>query len=216
MGGETGMCILFLIKNYYYKLKRKRHYKKIAPYVELNPNSYYGNGFYIDLRDPLKGKVFMKTGEKCVLDGKYIFETTEGKISIGNRVHIGGSTFISRESIVIDDDVIIAWDCLFYDHNSHSINWGERKKDVEQEYADFKSGESLIKHKNWEVVKSAPIHICSKAWIGTGAKILKGVTIGEGAVIAAGSVVTHDVDPWTVVGGNPARILKKLEMTEDI
>ena len=46
----------------------------------------------------------------------------------------------------------------------------------------------------------------------TGAIVLPGVTIGEGAVVAAGSVVTKDVEPWTVVGGNPARFIKKREL----
>ena len=48
-------------------------------------------------------------------------------------------------------------------------------------------------------------------WIGAGAVITKGVTIGEGAVIAAGAVVTRDVPPMTVVGGVPARVIRKLE-----
>ena len=54
-----------------------------------------------------------------------------------------------------------------------------------------------------------PITICDGVWIGARAIILPGVTIGEGAVVAAGAVVTKDVDPWTVVGGNPAKFIKK-------
>ena len=118
--------------------------------------------------------------------------------------------FVSVNEILIDDDVTIAWDCLIYDHNSHSVMWEERKEDTEREYQDIRSGLNPITHKNWDVVKSAPIHICSKVWIGTGVTILKGVTIGEGAVIGAGSVVTKDVEPWTVVGGNPAQLIKRL------
>ncbi|MDE6247445.1 MAG: antibiotic acetyltransferase, partial [Muribaculaceae bacterium] len=49
-----------------------------------------------------------------------------------------------------------------------------------------------------------------RVWIGQNACILPGVTIGEGAVIAAGAVVTHDVPPYCVVGGNPARVLKDM------
>lgn len=49
----------------------------------------------------------------------------------------------------------------------------------------------------------------NSAWIATGATILQGVTIGEGAIVAAGAVVTKDVAPWTVVGGNPAKFIKK-------
>lgn len=54
-----------------------------------------------------------------------------------------------------------------------------------------------------------PITICDGVWIGARATILPGVTIGEGAIVAANAVVTKDVEPWTVVGGNPAKIIKK-------
>lgn len=59
---------------------------------------------------------------------------------------------------------------------------------------------------------TAPITIGSLAWIGAKAIVLPGVTIGEGAVVAAGAVVTKDVEPWTVVGGNPAKFIKKREL----
>ena len=61
---------------------------------------------------------------------------------------------------------------------------------------------------NFDLV-TKPVKICDKVWIATSAMILPGVTIGEGAVIAAGAVVTKDVEPWTVVGGNPAKFIKK-------
>lgn len=195
----------------YKELQMKKMMKQIAPYVYLSPDSYYGNSFYVDIRFPQDGHKYLETGSHCVLNGRYYFETPGGHIKIGNRVHIGGSSFISVNEIVIDDDVTIAWDCLFYDHNSHSTDWDERKNDTEQEYMDIQSGLNPIANKNWSVVKSAPIHICSKAWIGVGARVLKGVTIGEGAVVAAGSVVIKDVEPWTIVGGNPAMIVKRLQ-----
>ena len=56
----------------------------------------------------------------------------------------------------------------------------------------------------------APIRIADKAWLGMNVTVLKGVTIGEGAVVAAGSIVTKDVPPWTLVAGNPARVIKEL------
>ena len=61
---------------------------------------------------------------------------------------------------------------------------------------------------------TAPIKICDGVWIGARAIILPGVTIGEGAVVAAGAVVTKDVEPFTVVGGNPAKFIKKRELRE--
>ena len=55
-----------------------------------------------------------------------------------------------------------------------------------------------------------PVHICRNAWIGAGATILPGVTVGENAVVAAGAVVTKDVAPGTIVGGNPAKFIKNV------
>ncbi len=55
---------------------------------------------------------------------------------------------------------------------------------------------------------SAPVRICSYAWVGASTIILPGVTIGEGAVIGASSVVTHDISPFSVAVGSPARVIK--------
>jgi acetyltransferase-like isoleucine patch superfamily enzyme len=60
---------------------------------------------------------------------------------------------------------------------------------------------------DWKVV---PTRVCRRASIGSGVVILCGVTIGEGAMVGAGSVVTRDVAPYTIVAGNPARLLRKL------
>ena len=56
-----------------------------------------------------------------------------------------------------------------------------------------------------------PIHIKKNAWIGARAIILPGITIGEGAIVASGAVVTHNVEDFTVVAGNPARVIKKVQ-----
>ena len=57
-----------------------------------------------------------------------------------------------------------------------------------------------------------PIVIGSNAWVAGWSIVLPGVTIGAGAVVAAGAVVTKDVEPWTVIGGNPAKFIKKREL----
>ena len=62
--------------------------------------------------------------------------------------------------------------------------------------------------------RNAPIIIGDRVWIGSQAMILKGVTIGEGAVVAAGAVVTKDVAPYTIVGGNPARLIRERRTRE--
>jgi acetyltransferase-like isoleucine patch superfamily enzyme len=58
----------------------------------------------------------------------------------------------------------------------------------------------------------APIHIGKNVWIGANATVLAGVTLGDGAVIAAGAVVTKNVEPNTIVGGVPAKVIKKIEV----
>ena len=58
----------------------------------------------------------------------------------------------------------------------------------------------------------APIHIGKNVWVGANATVLAGVTIGDGAVVAAGAVVTKDVAPNTIVGGIPAKVIKKIDL----
>lgn len=200
------------------KLKKMRaEYAKRMYMVDLRKNcilpedSLYINGFNVQFRNVTEGKTYMEVGHNSVLSGNYIFETETGNIKIGDRVYIGGSTLICKTGITIDDDVTIAWGCTIYDHNSHSIRWEERAEDIINVYESLINGNNFIENKNWENVKTAPIHICSKAWIGMNSIILKGVTIGEGAVVGAGSVVTKDVPPWTMVCGNPATVVKKTE-----
>ena len=64
---------------------------------------------------------------------------------------------------------------------------------------------------NRYVLKCSPVRICKNAWIGANVTILPGVTVGENAVIAAGAVITKDVPANTIVGGNPAKVLKVLD-----
>ena len=197
------------LKSIYKKYRKAKQLKAAAAYINLHPDAVLGENFNLELHAPQNGHTYLSIGEKSMIDSSFVFETESGHISVGNRVHIGGGTqLISRDGITIGNDVIIAWNCTIYDHNSHSVLWEERKDDVTLEWESAKSGNSPLCNKNWSVVKSAPIHICDKAWLGFGVTVLKGVTIGEGAVVAAGSVVTKDVPPYAVVGGNPAAVIR--------
>ncbi|MFA5114018.1 MAG: acyltransferase [Candidatus Margulisiibacteriota bacterium] len=140
-------------------------------------------------------------GSDCLVQGEFYLERSGAGITVGDRCYIGGAKLICADRIEIGSDVMIAWGGQIIDHNSHSLNWSERANDV----LELAKG-----RKDWAKVKRAPIVIKDKAWIGFNAIILKGVTIGEGAVVAAGSVVTSDVPAYTVVGGNPAREIRKL------
>lgn len=173
-------------------------------------DSHFFEMFSINLLKPIKNKKYVTIGDNTVLDCKILFESSTGEVIIGNNVFIGRSNLICRSKIEIEDNVFMAWGSYVYDHNSHSLDYREREKDIAQQLLDYRSGKLFIENKNWDVVETKPIRICSNAWIGMNCTILKGVTIGEGAIVGAGSVVTKDVPAWTVVGGNPAVVIREL------
>ncbi len=115
-----------------------------------------------------------------------------GKITIGNSVGISNSAIVSAIGIVIEDDVMIGGNCQIFDTDFHPISFENRK------VHDEDGG------------KAKPIYIKQGAFIGANTMILKGVTIGERAVIGAGSVVASDVPDGEVWAGNPARFIKKI------
>lgn len=167
----------------------------------------------VNIRKQIGEKYFLKIGNDSVVNGNFVFENEQGVIKIGDRTFIGGGTFVSIDNICIGNDVLISWGCTFMDNNAHSLNWNYRKNDVE----DWKKGldENKIGHyKDWKHVKSAPIVVKDKAWIGFEVSVLKGVTIGEGAVVGSRSVITKDVPDWTVVAGNPAKVIREVPLNE--
>jgi acetyltransferase-like isoleucine patch superfamily enzyme len=115
---------------------------------------------------------------------------------------VGPNTIIDCVSkVTIGDNVLISYECIFSDSDNHSLSYSKRKDDLE----NWRLGQQ-----DWTDVNMAPILVNRGAWIGARAIILKGVTIGEGAVVGMGSVVTRDVPPFTVVAGNPAKEIRKL------
>lgn len=145
----------------------------------------------------------LQIGSNSIISANITFEEKNGVVSIGDRCFIGRSDLVCYRGIRIGDDVIISWRVTLADHDSHGINWDDRCNDV----AEWAGAQ-----KRWDNVMHAPITIEDKVWIGFGVSILKGVTIGEGAVIGACSVVTKDVPPYTVAAGNPARVVRDLKV----
>jgi acetyltransferase-like isoleucine patch superfamily enzyme len=113
-------------------------------------------------------------------------------VRVGQRVKISSHTFIC-EGVYIEDDVFIGHSVVF----------------INDKYprATNLTG-NLQTEDDWLCI---PTLVQRGASIGSNVTILCGVTIGEGAIVGAGSVVTHDVASWTVVAGNPARFLRQIE-----
>jgi len=114
-----------------------------------------------------------------------ITNTPEARIRIGDGVGISSSVISCFTSITIGNNTLIGADCLIIDSDFHGLPLGENKP-----------------------VKSAPVEIGDHVFIGARSIILKGVKIGNKAIIGAGSVVSADVPENSVVAGNPAQIVR--------
>lgn len=116
-----------------------------------------------------------------------IFVDSGGKLFIGNNTRIIGAHLSVSSIMKIGENVQIAPNCVIIDNDFHS---------VDDHFAD--KGQI------------SPITIEDDVWITMNCMVMKGVTIGKGAVVAAGAVVTKNVPPYTMVGGVPAKVIKKL------
>lgn len=193
------------------RILRKKKKKRNYTCLEKSDSAIILEGMRIDTAINRKD-VCVHIGAESMVGCNFIFESDRGNIEVGERTYIGGGTnIISRSSVIIGSDVTIAWGVWIYDHDSHSLDWRQRRKDIQRQNDDYRNGQNFIASKDWDTVKTRPIKICDKAWIGFNAIILKGVTIGEGAVVGAGAVVTHDVPPYTIVAGNPAVVKGTVE-----
>ncbi|MFZ1676196.1 MAG: acyltransferase [Saprospiraceae bacterium] len=113
-----------------------------------------------------------------------------GHLTIGMNSGISNATIICTERILIGPNVLIGGGSCIYDTDFHDINYPSRKENK---------------------AMGGPIEIKEGAFIGGYCHILKGVTVGKGSVVAAGSIVTKDIPDYEVWGGNPARFIKGLE-----
>jgi acetyltransferase-like isoleucine patch superfamily enzyme len=143
-------------------------------------------------------------GRNTQVMGELLVFKYGGRIEIGDNCYIGHHTHIrSAQNIKIGNNVLISHGCNIIDTNAHEENHLERA----QTYLDILyQGHPK---ENYNVI-TRPIIIEDYAWLSYNVSVLKGTRIGKGAIIAAGSVVTKDVDSFTLVAGNPAKFIKKL------
>jgi acetyltransferase-like isoleucine patch superfamily enzyme len=130
-----------------------------------------------------------------------------GEITIGEWCYVGEGTRIwSAASIVIGNRVLISHSANIFDSLTHPLKAADRHAQVRQ---IFQTG-----HPRDISLDEAPVRLQDDAWIGAGAMVLRGVTVGEAGVVAAGSVVTKDVPPYSIVAGNPAVVVRELAPDE--
>ena len=146
----------------------------------------------------------ISVGEATHICGELLTFNYGGKITIGDNSFVGPGTRIwSGEEIIIGSNVLISHNINIMDNNAHEINFEERAESYKKLHV---IGYPKVKGS----VKTAKVIIKDNVWICFNSTILKGVTIGEGAIIGANSLVTKDVPPFTMVAGNPAVQIKKL------
>ena len=139
--------------------------------------------------------------------------------SMGDHVHVDIDFHCEYgKNIHVGNNVIINMNCTFVDNNR--IDIGNRvliASDVKMYTATHSTQPSVRNYSPnpnpdfWCQTYSKPIRIEDEVWIGGGAILLPGVTIGTGSVIGAGAVVTRDIPPYCVAVGNPCRVIKKIE-----
>lgn len=179
----------------------KRRYK----YTHFRRNAEFGENLDLSSRSGCSAEQpgTITIGDHCRIYGR-LQTQGGGEIRIGNNSCVYLDSVIgSASSIRIGNCAIISNHVHIYDNNNHPTDPAIRRKMC---MAGFDGDDWKWKH-----AVSAPIVIEDNVWIGEYAAVLKGVTIGTGAIVASHAVVTKDVPPYTIVAGNPARVVKELD-----
>jgi acetyltransferase-like isoleucine patch superfamily enzyme len=127
----------------------------------------------------------------------------EGRVELGEFALVHGARIICDAEITIEDYVLISWNVVLMDSYRVPLDPDARRELIRlvPDAEPRRMESSLI---------GQPIRIRRAAWIGFDSCVLPGVTVGEGAVVGARSVVAADVPPFTIVAGNPARLVRRL------
>jgi acetyltransferase-like isoleucine patch superfamily enzyme len=127
------------------------------------------------------------------MEGGVLLRTSKsGSITIGDEVYLNGTAIISEERVTLGNRIMIGANTVIMDTNTHNVPYRERLR-------------------RWDKIMRKPVVIEDDVWIGASCFIMKGVRIGRGSIIGAGSVVMKDVEPFSIYAGNPAIFVKKIE-----
>lgn len=154
----------------------------------------------VDRRDNGLGRLTIGPGS--VVHGHVSIVRDSAEVRIGSNCYVNRGTVIwADDRVTIGNDVLISFCCVIADSDGHNLALSRRQHDVAK------------LRKRWATVLDPairPVTIEDGAWMGAYCIVLKGVRVGRGAIVGAGSVVTRDVPDWTIVGGNPARLIREI------
>lgn len=180
------------------RVKRRYKYSHFYRYAQVGKNLDISSRS--DCAADRPGSITI--GDNCRIFGKLQTQDS-GEIRIGNHSCVYLDSVIgSVDSIRIGNCVVISNHVHIYDNNNHPTSPRQRHQMCLEGF----DGDAW----KWRHSESAPIVIEDDVWIGEYAAVLKGVTIGTGAVVASHAVVTKAVPPYTIVAGNPARVVKEI------
>ncbi|CAN5560591.1 hypothetical protein BH20VER3_BH20VER3_06940 [soil metagenome] len=176
----------------------------------IPPNVQFGAGFYCEtaqifrfLRSREAGALKLGDHVSCYAGCSFSLGK-RGRCTVGDFTLMNGALVMAEELIEIGSYCLISWNVGIADSDFHPIDPEQRRRDALALAPYYKERPPR------PPIRTAPVRISDNVWIGMNAVILKGVTIGENAVVAAGSVVAKSVAPNTVVAGNPAIVVKNL------
>ena len=190
-------------------VKQDRHVEHDWYPEPVPANVEFGEGFYCESAQVFKKMLSKKT--RAVVFGNHVSVYAgcsfaiqkDGRCTVGDFTLLNGAIVMAEELVEIGSHCLISWGVGIADSDFHPLEPAQRLIDSQALAPFFKNRPPRPK------LKTAPVKIGDNVWIGMNAVILKGVTIGENSVVAAGAVVTKSVPANTIVAGNPAVEVKK-------
>ena len=174
--------------------------------VELDQQSYLETSYSLELYRS-RAEVGLRIGAgACAYTGTMFDAGPHGRLSIGRCTMINNARIVCDDRVDIGDYVLISWNAVIMDSYRAATDPLLRRAHLKRTLmGGFETGEAS---------EARPVRIGNNAWIGFDAIVLPGVTVGDGSIVGARSVVTEDVPPFSVAAGNPARIVRALQPCE--
>jgi len=145
----------------------------------------------------------IRIGDHSHVRGELLTFAHGGEISVGSYCYIGEYSKIwSAARVEIGNRVLISHNVSIFDSRTHPLSARARHEHFRTIICEG--------HPRQLNLDECPVIIGDDVWIGCQSVVLRGVTLGRGAIVAAGCVVGRDVPPWTMVAGNPMRVVKEL------